>query len=64
MRWGEAGVLTPYGGFGQEQGEARRYRLGARLELGPSLEAGLEAGRKEGAANPEHDVKLSLRLKW
>ena len=64
VRWGEAGVLTPYGGFGQEQGEARRYRLGARLELGPSLEAGLEAGRKEGAANLEHDVKLSLRLKW
>ncbi len=66
VRWGEAGVLTPYGGFGQEQGEARRYRLGARLELGPSLEAGLEAGRKEGAADPgpEHDVKLNLRLKW
>ena len=64
VRWGEAGVLTPYGGFGHERGEARRYRLGARLELGPSLEAGLEAGRKEGAADPEHDVKLSLRLRW
>ena len=64
VRWGEAGVLTPYGGFGQEQGEARRYRLGARLELGPSFEAGLEAGRKEGAAGPEHDVKLNLRLRW
>ena len=66
VRWGEAGVLTPYGGFGHEQGEARRYRLGARLELGPSLEAGLEAGRREGAADldSEHDVKLNLRLKW
>ncbi len=62
--WGGAGVVTPHAGFGYEEGGDRRYRLGVRLELGPSLEAGLQAGRAEGAADPEHDVKLNLRLMW
>ncbi len=62
--WGGAGVVTPHAGFGYEEGGDRRYRLGVRLELGPSLEAGLQAGREEGAADPEHDVKLNLRLMW
>ena len=62
--WGGAGVVTPHAGFGYEEGGDRRYRLGVRLELGPSLEAGLQAGREEGAADPEHDVKLNLRLRW
>ena len=64
VRWGEAGVLTPYGGFGYEEGGARRYRLGTRLDLGGAVDLSLEAERKEGRANPEHGVGLELRIRW
>ena len=62
--WDRAGVLTPYGGFGYEEGGARRYRLGTRLGLGGAIDLGLEAERKEGAAKPEHGVGLELRIRW
>ena len=62
--WAGAGVATPYGGFGYEEGGDRRYRLGTRLELGPDLAVGLEVEREEGAADPDHGVKLNLRIRW
>ncbi len=31
---GGSGVATPYVGFGLEEGDARRYRVGTRLGLG------------------------------
>ena len=62
--WDRAGVLTPYGGFGYEEGGARRYRLGTRLGLGGAIDLSLEAERKEGAAKPEHGVGLELRIRW
>ena len=30
---GGSGVATPYVGFGLEEGNARRYRVGTRLDL-------------------------------
>ena len=62
--WDRAGVLTPYGGFGYEEGGARGYRLGTRLDLGGAVDLSLEAERKEGRADPEHGVRLNLRIRW
>ena len=62
--WDEAGLLTPYSGFGYEKGGARRYRLGLRLGLGDALDLGLEADRRESAAGPEHGLRLGLRMTW
>ena len=59
---GGAGVTTPYAGFGYDG--ARSYRLGTRMNLGPNLALGIEAERKETAANPEHAVRLELRIRW
>ena len=52
VRWGEAGVLTPYGGFGYEEGGARRYRLGTRLDLGGAVDLSLEANARKAAPTP------------
>ena len=52
------GVLTPYGGFGYEQGGARRYRLGMRLDLGGALDLGLEARREEGRLDTDHGIAV------
>ena len=62
--WDGAGLLTPYSGFGYEKGGARRYRLGLRLGLGGALDLGLEADRRESAADPEHGIGLDLRMTW
>ena len=62
--WDGAGLLTPYSGFGYEKGGARRYRLGLRLGLGDALDLGLEADRRESAADPEHGIGLDLRIGW
>ena len=59
-----SGLLTLWGGFGFDQGAARRYRLGTRLDLGGAIDLGLEAQRKEGAADPEHGLRLDLRIGW
>ena len=59
-----AGSATPYAGFGYEDGGARRYRLGTRFAFGPDLAVGLEAERKEVAADPEHGARIELRLGW
>ena len=58
------GLLTPHGGFGYRQGGVRRYRLGTRLGFGPATDLGLEAQRREGAADPEHGIRLDLRTRW
>ena len=57
-------MMTPHVGFGYEEGGARRYRLGTRSEFGPDLAVGLQAERKEGAADPEHGARIDLRLRW
>ena len=58
------GVLTPYGGFGYEQGGARRYRLGMRLDLGGAMDLGLEAEREEGRLDTGHGIGVELRIRW
>ena len=58
------GVLTPYGGFGYEQGGARRYRLGMRLDLGDAIDLGLEAQREEGGLDTDHGIAVELRIRW
>ena len=61
--WDRA-MLTPYGGSGYEEGGARRYRLGTRLDLGAAVDLGLEAERKEGNADTDHRIGLDLRIRW
>ena len=63
---GGRGVLTPYGGLSLSDGGARRYRLGGRLALGPSLGLSLEAMRRESAGGraPEHGIGFTLRADW
>ena len=58
------GVLTPYGGFGYEQGGARRYRLGMRLDLGDAMDLGLEARREEGRLDTDHGIAVRLSIRW
>ncbi len=60
---GGSGVATPYVGFGLEEGDARRYRVGTRLGLGDSLDLSLEAERKEGDAAPDHGAKLDIHMR-
>ena len=59
-----AGVMTPHAGFGYEARGRRRYRLGTRFEFGSGLSLNLEAERKEGAAAPEHGLRIDLRARW
>ena len=59
------GVLTPYGGVTWSQEDARRYRLGIRLEQKPELSLGLEIDRSSkdtGGAN--HGILLKGTLHW
>ena len=58
-----AGVATPYVGFGLEEGDARRYRVGARLGLGDGLDLSLEAERREGDAAPDHGAHLNVHMR-
>lgn len=51
-------------GFGLEEGEARRYRAGARLwAWADSLALSLEAERHE-AQTPDNGVKLDFNMRW
>ena len=62
---GERGVLTPYGGLSWSNDGARDYRLGARLEIGPSLTLGLEGERRERTAGvPNNVLMLRGTLNW
>ena len=64
--FGGAGVLTPYSGLSLAGEGARRYTLGGRLEIGPSLNLSLEAARRETAHDdaPEHGVMLRSQLRF
>ncbi len=59
-----SGLATPHAGVGYGNDGARRYRLGTRFAFGPDVAVGLQAERKEGAADPEHGAGLELRLRW
>ena len=59
-----AGVTTPYAGFGLAQGGERDMRAGVRLGLGTGFDLGVEAERRENAADPDHAVRLGLRIRW
>ncbi len=62
--WEGSGLATPHAGVGYGNDGARRYRLGTRFAFGPDVAVGLEAERREGAADPEHGAGLELRLRW
>ena len=62
--FGGAGVTTPYAGFGLAQGGERDMRAGVRLGLGTGFDLGVEAERRENAADPDHAVRLGLRIRW
>ena len=58
------GSITPYAGFAWSDSENRAYRLGGRLQLGPSFLLSLEGDRRERAGLPEGYaivVRASLR---
>ena len=59
-----AGLATPRAGFNYEESGQRRWRLGTRFEFGPGLALDVEAERKDGAVEPEHGVRLELRVRW
>ena len=59
-----AGLATPRAGFNYEESGQRRWRLGTRFEFRPGLALDVEAERKEGVADPEHGVRLELRVRW
>ena len=62
---GGRGVLTPYGALSLSEGDARDYRLGTRLEIGPSLDLGLEGMQSESdGAEAEHNIGFRLRASW
>ena len=62
---GRHGVLTPYAGLTLGAGDSRGYRLGGRLNLGPSFGLSLEGQRRESAvAAPTHGLTLSGSLRW
>ena len=54
------GVLTPYGGLSLSDDGARDYRLGGRLEIGPSLMLSLDGKHSESATGAA-DLGLMLR---
>ena len=62
--WEGSGLATPHAGLGYGNDGARHWRLGTRFAFGPDVAVGLEAERREGAADPEHGAGLELRLRW
>ena len=63
---GGQGLLTPYSGLSLADEGARRYSLGSRLEIGPSLNLSFEGERREttGDAAADHGVMLRGQLKF
>ena len=62
--FGGAGVTTPYAGFGLAQGGERDLRAGVRLGLDAGFDLGLEAERRESAADTGHGIGLDLSIRW
>ena len=61
---GGAGVLTPYGGFTFSEENARRYRLGVRLERSPALSLELKVERSETTTDTDHGLFLKGTVRW
>ncbi len=61
---GGHGTATPYAGFGLAQGGERDTRAGVRLGLGAGFDLGIEAERRENAADTGHGIGLDLRIRW
>ncbi len=58
-------LLTPYAGLGLEDGGARRYGMGLRLERGPAASLDLEGAHTETPdGRPGQDAMLKLNLRW
>ena len=58
-------VLTPYTRFGLSRGNARVYRLGTRVNLGPSAVLRLEAARQERSGRDDiHAIILQAALRF
>ena len=62
--FGGAGVTTPYAGFGLAQGGERDLRAGVRLGLDAGFDLGIEAERRESAADTGHGIGLDLSIRW
>ena len=62
--FGGAGVTTPYAGFGLAQGGERDLRAGVRLGLDAGFDLGIEAERRENAADTGHGIGLDLSIRW
>ena len=59
------GTLTPYAGLGLAGDDARTWRAGARWEVAPDVNLGLEGTLSESAgAAPEHGVMMRSALRW
>ncbi len=59
------GALTPYTRFGLSRGNGRVYRLGTRVNLGPSAVLRLEAARQERSAQDDiHAIILQAALRF
>ena len=59
------GTLTSYGAFSSDDGAARQYRIGRRLELAGIASMSLEAERRESAGVvPEHGIWLRGSIRY
>ena len=62
---GGQSVLTPYSALTLASEGKRHYRLGTRLDLGPSATMGIEAERREsGTAAPDHGIMLRAQIRF
>ena len=68
LGWGFAlpggGLLTPHAGASVPEDGARRYGLGARLQLAPAFSLGVEAERRDAPGGPERSLMLRGHMRW
>ena len=63
--FGGQGTLTPYVGSSLAGEGARDFRLGARLQLAPSLDLTLEGTRHQSdSAGPDHGIGFTLHARF
>ena len=59
------GVMTPFGGLSMEEGDARSYRMGARLDMASFLNLSIEGElREKPVIAPSQIIKVQGRLRW
>ena len=59
------GALTPYTRFNLSRGDGRVYRLGTRINIGPSAILSLEAARQERSGGDDiHAILLQAALRF